>query len=205
MVNAAMATEKKWMHVIAWAIVTLCTGLFRSDVFFTVFHFPKFLSSPSWTGMGSGGSVGKEAGPLKALLRQQTQSALEQRVRKIHMHLYIHNQVYAQKCNWWFMSDVSPLCHSLTGFQGVSSSSEAFVRTGVCRERACRMFSDLSCFPNSSLFENFGLEDPHLFYCPNDSPSLSNQWHISIVTIGLGAMWLCTHFLGEYSRTFDRC
>ncbi len=98
-----MATEKKWMHVIAWAIVTLCTGLFRSDVFFTVFHFPKFLSSPSWTGMGSGGSVGKEAGPLKALLRQQTQSALEQRVRKrhIHMHLYIHNQVYAQKCNWW--------------------------------------------------------------------------------------------------------
>ncbi|TRY58630.1 hypothetical protein DNTS_024782 [Danionella cerebrum] len=31
------------------------------------------------TGMGSGGSAGKEAGPLKALLRQQTQSALEQR------------------------------------------------------------------------------------------------------------------------------
>lgn len=54
------------------------------------------------SGMGSGGSVGKEAGPLKALLRQQTQSALEQRVRKrhIHMHLYIHNQVHAQKWNW---------------------------------------------------------------------------------------------------------
>ncbi|XP_073785061.1 C2 domain-containing protein 5 isoform X22 [Danio rerio] len=31
------------------------------------------------SGMGSGGSAGKEAGPLKALLRQQTQSALEQR------------------------------------------------------------------------------------------------------------------------------
>ncbi|XP_065813323.1 C2 domain-containing protein 5 isoform X5 [Labrus bergylta] len=30
-------------------------------------------------GMGSGGSVGKEAGPLKTLLRQQTQTALEQR------------------------------------------------------------------------------------------------------------------------------
>uniref|UniRef100_A0A671LJ11 C2 domain-containing protein 5 n=1 Tax=Sinocyclocheilus anshuiensis TaxID=1608454 RepID=A0A671LJ11_9TELE len=43
-----------------------------------------------FAGMGSGGSAGKEAGPLKALLRQQTQSALEQRVRKrhIHMHLY---------------------------------------------------------------------------------------------------------------------
>ncbi|XP_016364757.1 C2 domain-containing protein 5 isoform X12 [Sinocyclocheilus rhinocerous] len=45
-----------------------------------------------FAGMGSGGSAGKEGGPLKALLRQQTQSALEQR--------------------------------------GVSSSSEAFVRTG---------------------------------------------------------------------------
>ncbi|XP_016339112.1 C2 domain-containing protein 5 isoform X9 [Sinocyclocheilus anshuiensis] len=45
-----------------------------------------------FAGMGSGGSAGKEAGPLKALLRQQTQSALEQR--------------------------------------RVSSSSEAFVRTG---------------------------------------------------------------------------
>ncbi|XP_056092030.1 C2 domain-containing protein 5 isoform X13 [Rhinichthys klamathensis goyatoka] len=32
-----------------------------------------------FAGMGSGGSAGKEAGPLKALLRQQTQSALEQR------------------------------------------------------------------------------------------------------------------------------
>ncbi|XP_016364756.1 C2 domain-containing protein 5 isoform X11 [Sinocyclocheilus rhinocerous] len=50
------------------------------------------LSLTPKTGMGSGGSAGKEGGPLKALLRQQTQSALEQR--------------------------------------GVSSSSEAFVRTG---------------------------------------------------------------------------
>uniref|UniRef100_A0A6Q2YM72 C2 domain-containing protein 5 n=1 Tax=Esox lucius TaxID=8010 RepID=A0A6Q2YM72_ESOLU len=32
-----------------------------------------------FTGMGSGGSAGKEAGPLKTLLRQHTQSALEQR------------------------------------------------------------------------------------------------------------------------------
>ncbi|XP_028823268.1 C2 domain-containing protein 5 isoform X2 [Denticeps clupeoides] len=31
------------------------------------------------SGMGSGGSAGKEAGPLKILLRQQTQTALEQR------------------------------------------------------------------------------------------------------------------------------
>ncbi|XP_033888287.3 C2 domain-containing protein 5 isoform X22 [Acipenser ruthenus] len=32
-----------------------------------------------YTGMGSGGSAGKEGGPLKTLLRQQTQTALEQR------------------------------------------------------------------------------------------------------------------------------
>ncbi|XP_023672514.1 C2 domain-containing protein 5 isoform X9 [Paramormyrops kingsleyae] len=32
-----------------------------------------------FTGMGSGGSAGKDGGPLKTLLRQQTQSALEQR------------------------------------------------------------------------------------------------------------------------------
>ncbi|XP_074533147.1 C2 domain-containing protein 5 isoform X7 [Halichoeres trimaculatus] len=32
-----------------------------------------------FTGMGSGGSGGKDAGPLKTLLRQQTQTALEQR------------------------------------------------------------------------------------------------------------------------------
>ncbi|XP_058243722.1 C2 domain-containing protein 5 isoform X4 [Hemibagrus wyckioides] len=37
------------------------------------------LSLTPKTGMGSGGSAGKEVGPLKALLRQQTQSALEQR------------------------------------------------------------------------------------------------------------------------------
>ncbi|XP_024268882.1 C2 domain-containing protein 5 isoform X9 [Oncorhynchus tshawytscha] len=37
------------------------------------------LSLTPRIGMGSGGSVGKEAGPLKTLLRQHTQSALEQR------------------------------------------------------------------------------------------------------------------------------
>uniref|UniRef100_A0A3B3SBK3 C2 domain-containing protein 5 n=1 Tax=Paramormyrops kingsleyae TaxID=1676925 RepID=A0A3B3SBK3_9TELE len=37
------------------------------------------LSLTPKTGMGSGGSAGKDGGPLKTLLRQQTQSALEQR------------------------------------------------------------------------------------------------------------------------------
>ncbi|CAL8263571.1 unnamed protein product [Merluccius merluccius] len=37
------------------------------------------LSLTPKTGMGSGGSAGKEAGPLKTLLRQQTQTALEHR------------------------------------------------------------------------------------------------------------------------------
>lgn len=40
--------------------------------------------------MGSG-SAGKEGGPFKALLRQQTQSALEQRVRVTqHFFLFLH-------------------------------------------------------------------------------------------------------------------
>ncbi|XP_041113394.1 C2 domain-containing protein 5 isoform X21 [Polyodon spathula] len=37
------------------------------------------LSLTPKTGMGSGGSAGKDGGPLKTLLRQQTQTALEQR------------------------------------------------------------------------------------------------------------------------------
>ncbi|XP_073785074.1 C2 domain-containing protein 5 isoform X38 [Danio rerio] len=66
-----------------------------------------------FAGMGSGGSAGKEAGPLKALLRQQTQSALEQR--------------------------------------GVSSSSEAFVRTGEYP------FFTLTSFPSGFLLHVGGV------------------------------------------------
>lgn len=39
--------------------------------------------------MGSG-SAGKEGGPFKALLRQQTQSALEQRVRVTQHSLFLN-------------------------------------------------------------------------------------------------------------------
>ncbi|XP_074489204.1 C2 domain-containing protein 5 isoform X16 [Sebastes fasciatus] len=49
------------------------TDLLRKSVSFT----EGLLLAAS--GMGSGGSAGKEAGPLKTLLRQQTQTALEQR------------------------------------------------------------------------------------------------------------------------------
>ncbi|KAM9814489.1 C2 domain-containing protein 5 isoform 2-T2 [Syngnathus typhle] len=49
------------------------SALLRKSVSFT----DDFLLGTS--GMGSGGSAGKEAGPLKTLLRQQTQTALEQR------------------------------------------------------------------------------------------------------------------------------
>ncbi|XP_069019662.1 C2 domain-containing protein 5 isoform X1 [Embiotoca jacksoni] len=49
------------------------TTLLRKSVSFT----EDLLLAAS--GMGSGGSTGKEAGPLKTLLRQQTQTALEQR------------------------------------------------------------------------------------------------------------------------------
>ncbi|XP_077373134.1 C2 domain-containing protein 5 isoform X3 [Festucalex cinctus] len=50
------------------------SALLRKSVSFT----EDFLLEAS-SGMGSGGSAGKEAGPLKTLLRQQTQTALEQR------------------------------------------------------------------------------------------------------------------------------
>ncbi|XP_013858942.1 C2 domain-containing protein 5 isoform X3 [Austrofundulus limnaeus] len=49
------------------------SALLRKSVSFT----ENLLLAAS--GMGSGGSAGKEAGPLKTLLRQQTQTALEQR------------------------------------------------------------------------------------------------------------------------------
>uniref|UniRef100_A0A8D2N0X3 C2 calcium dependent domain containing 5 n=1 Tax=Zonotrichia albicollis TaxID=44394 RepID=A0A8D2N0X3_ZONAL len=45
------------------------------------------LSLTPKTGMGSG-SAGKEGGPFKTLLRQQTQSALEQRVRHFILHFW---------------------------------------------------------------------------------------------------------------------
>ncbi|XP_026166587.1 C2 domain-containing protein 5 isoform X4 [Mastacembelus armatus] len=53
--------------------IYLDSALLRKSVSFT----EDLLLAAS--GMGSGGSAGKEAGPLKTLLRQQTQTALEQR------------------------------------------------------------------------------------------------------------------------------
>ncbi|KAF3688875.1 C2 domain-containing protein 5 C2 domain-containing phosphoprotein of 138 kDa [Channa argus] len=53
--------------------IHLDSALLRKSVSFT----EDLLLAAS--GMGSGGSAGKEAGPLKTLLRQQTQTALEQR------------------------------------------------------------------------------------------------------------------------------
>ena len=49
------------------------------------------------SGMGSGISVGKEAGPLKTLLRQQAQSALEQRVHT-HTHTVRHCAMWKGNC-----------------------------------------------------------------------------------------------------------
>jgi len=164
------------------------------------------LFSPS-TGMGSGGSAGKEAGPLKALLRQQTQSALEQRVRQrqyIYMYLYIHDDKKLVIMRIMFL-------HSFAlslGFQGVSSSSEAFIRTGVCLERACRMFLVVESFVYLVSHTPTCLRTLNWKTCISSTvllTSLSNQWHISFVTIGLGVMWLCTHLHGECSRTSDWC
>lgn len=50
-----------------------------------------FLLFMYWCSVGMGsGSAGKEGGPFKALLRQQTQSALEQRVRFTEHSLFLH-------------------------------------------------------------------------------------------------------------------
>lgn len=184
-----------------------CNIVFGFEVKYCIFHFPWIALSSPPTGMGSGGSAGKEAGPLKALLRQQTQSALEQRVRQrqcIHMYLYIHDHKRLVIMRIMFLQSFA---FSL-GFQGVSSSSEAFVRTGVCLERACRMFLVVESLVYLISHTLPCLRTLNWKTCISSTvllTSLSNQWHISIVTIGLGVMWLCIHLHWECSRTSDRC
>lgn len=60
-------------------------NLYVSIVVFWLFMY--------WCSVGMGsGSAGKEGGPFKALLRQQTQSALEQRVRVTQDSLFLYCQ-----------------------------------------------------------------------------------------------------------------
>lgn len=60
-------------------------NLYVSIVVFWLFMY--------WCSVGMGsGSAGKEGGPFKALLRQQTQSALEQRVRVTRDSLFLYCQ-----------------------------------------------------------------------------------------------------------------
>uniref|UniRef100_A0A673BWT0 C2 domain-containing protein 5 n=1 Tax=Sphaeramia orbicularis TaxID=375764 RepID=A0A673BWT0_9TELE len=61
------------------------------------------LSLTPKTGMGSGGSAGKDAGPLKTLLRQQTQTALEQRVLCFHLRV-----LYRQEFPFFTLTSFPP-------------------------------------------------------------------------------------------------
>lgn len=61
--------------------------------------------SPLWSGMGSGGSAGKEAGPLKTLLRQQTQTALEQRVWGHPIPICMHRCLWLNSNQYWVQFD----------------------------------------------------------------------------------------------------
>lgn len=206
-VNSHSHTEEvNVQYVSAWDIVTLFIW-FWSEVLFAIFHFSWIALSSPPTGMGSGGSAGKEAGPLKALLRQQTQSALEQRVRQrqyIHMYLYIHDHK-----SWWLWElCFSNLSLSHLDSRGFHHPLKHLLGQGYVWKKACRMFLVVESFVYLVSHSPPCLRTLYWKTCISSTvllTSLSNQWHISIVTIGLGVMWLCTHLHGECSRTSDRC
>uniref|UniRef100_A0A8B9H6Y3 C2 calcium dependent domain containing 5 n=1 Tax=Astyanax mexicanus TaxID=7994 RepID=A0A8B9H6Y3_ASTMX len=132
-----------------------------------------------FAGMGSGGSAGKEAGPLKALLRQQTQSALEQRVCQTHTHthrqytgfLCIVMSACVLSCNcvcvsdepetrdaWWeeirqeIKSHAKALgCHAVVGY------SES---TSICEEVCI-----LSASGTAAILSSRFMQDVLFFYC----------------------------------------
>uniref|UniRef100_A0A8C2I1N3 C2 domain-containing protein 5 n=1 Tax=Cyprinus carpio TaxID=7962 RepID=A0A8C2I1N3_CYPCA len=125
------------------------------------------LSLTPKTGMGSGGSAGKEAGPLKALLRQQTQSALEQR--------------------------------------GVSSSSEAFVRTGEYP------FFTLTAFPPGFLLHVGGVESARSvklldrIHNPDEPETRDAWWEEIRQEIKSHAKALGCHAVVGYSESTSIC
>uniref|UniRef100_A0A8B9H3P1 C2 calcium dependent domain containing 5 n=1 Tax=Astyanax mexicanus TaxID=7994 RepID=A0A8B9H3P1_ASTMX len=139
-----------------------------------VFSVFRISLCSSFTGMGSGGSAGKEAGPLKALLRQQTQSALEQRVCQTHTHTHRQYTVMSAcvlSCNcvcvsdepetrdaWWeeirqeIKSHAKALgCHAVVGY------SES---TSICEEVCI-----LSASGTAAILSSRFMQDVLFFYC----------------------------------------
>ena len=70
-----------------WLMIFMKMNAIKLSVSLVVF----WLLFMYWCSVGMGsGSAGKEGGPFKALLRQQTQSALEQRVRVTQHSLFLY-------------------------------------------------------------------------------------------------------------------
>uniref|UniRef100_A0A3B1ID34 C2 domain-containing protein 5 n=1 Tax=Astyanax mexicanus TaxID=7994 RepID=A0A3B1ID34_ASTMX len=139
-----------------------------------VFSVFRISLCSSFTGMGSGGSAGKEAGPLKALLRQQTQSALEQRVCQTHTHtdnILVHLKKKKKKHYfnepetrdaWWeeirqeIKSHAKALgCHAVVGY------SES---TSICEEVCILSASGTAAILSSRFMQDGALDVDHRLF-----------------------------------------
>ncbi|XP_050991036.1 C2 domain-containing protein 5 isoform X11 [Labeo rohita] len=143
------------------------------------------LSLTPKTGMGSGGSAGKEAGPLKALLRQQTQSALEQReypfftltafppgfllhvggvvsARSVKLLDRIHNPDEPETRDaWWeeIRQEIKSHAKAL-GCHAVVGYSES---TSICEEVCILSASGTAAILSSRFMQDAPLETEHRF------------------------------------------
>ncbi|XP_016339115.1 C2 domain-containing protein 5 isoform X12 [Sinocyclocheilus anshuiensis] len=143
------------------------------------------LSLTPKTGMGSGGSAGKEAGPLKALLRQQTQSALEQReypffpltafppgfllhvggvvsARSVKLLDRIHNPDEPETRDaWWeeIRQEIKSHAKAL-GCQAVVGYSES---TSICEEVCILSASGTAAILSSRFMQDGPLDTEHRF------------------------------------------
>ncbi|KAI4824935.1 hypothetical protein KUCAC02_020648 [Chaenocephalus aceratus] len=113
------------------------TVLLRKSVSFT----EDLLLAAS--GMGNGGSAGKEAGPLKTLLRQQTQTALEQRMSQEDSRRLVGGG-YRQEIKSHAQSSWLPCCGGEEGCILSASGTAAILNPRYMREGASTSFEELS-------------------------------------------------------------
>ncbi|XP_051580885.1 C2 domain-containing protein 5-like isoform X2 [Myxocyprinus asiaticus] len=135
------------------------------------------------SGMGSGGSTGKDTGPLKALLRQQTQSALEQReypfftltsfppgfllhvggvvsARSVKLLDRIHNPDEPETRDaWWEEIRQEIKCHAKAlGCHAVVGYSES---TSICEEVCILSASGTAVILSSRFMQDGPLDTEH--------------------------------------------
>ncbi|XP_051580892.1 C2 domain-containing protein 5-like isoform X9 [Myxocyprinus asiaticus] len=138
-----------------------------------------------FAGMGSGGSTGKDTGPLKALLRQQTQSALEQReypfftltsfppgfllhvggvvsARSVKLLDRIHNPDEPETRDaWWEEIRQEIKCHAKAlGCHAVVGYSES---TSICEEVCILSASGTAVILSSRFMQDGPLDTEHRF------------------------------------------